>query len=113
MVSLHHAAVRRGDSQHSCPGVPWTHTTTPSICLVQHEVLLMESGFLGKRLLAASPPATAAQGWGPAACQHPAGREMAAISRWARGGCVGWESFSGALCLAGLTSKASLDVRRW
>lgn len=30
-----------------------------------------------------------------------------------RGGCVGWESFSGARRLAGLPCKASLDVRRW
>lgn len=70
----------------------------------------MESGFLGKQLLAACPPIPAARGWGWRRCQHPTGRETAEISR---GGCVGWESFSGAWSLAGLTSKASLDVRRW
>lgn len=26
---VNHAAVCWGDSQHSCSGVPWTHTTTP------------------------------------------------------------------------------------
>lgn len=77
---------------------------------VQHEVLQMESGFLGKQLLAARPTIPAARGRGRRRCLHPAGRETAEISR---GGCVGWESFSGAWSLAGLASKASLDVRRW
>lgn len=69
--------------------------------------------FLGKWLLAASLPPTAARGRGVEVCQHPAGRETATISRRARGGCVGWKSFSGARRLAGLASKTSLDVRRW
>lgn len=79
---------------------------------LRHEVLPMESGFWGRQLLAASPFPPAAWGRRAEVCQQPAGREMAAISRWVRGGCVGWDSFSGAWRLAGLASKASLDVRR-
>lgn len=98
MISVHPA----GDL-----GVSWIQTTISSISLgsstrcCRRKVAFWASSFWQH-----VPPSRQLGGW----CLHPAGREMAEISR---GGCVGWENFSGAWSLAGLTSKAFLDDRRW
>lgn len=102
MVSLHPAAMNWGLT-HTTPS-PRSPGYKPPLLHqsgVQHEVLLTESGFLGKQLLAAGPPIA---GGGGSACTQ---------LRSHVGACVGCESFSGAWSLAGLASKASLDVRRW
>lgn len=110
MVSLHPAALNPGTHILPPRGLLDTNHHLLHQPGVQHEVLLTESGFLGEQLLAARSPHPGSSGRGWRRCPRPAGRETAEISR---GGCVGCESFSGAGSLAGLASKASLDVRRW